>query len=72
MRELSWYIKYSLIVQHLHITSLLEHTQLKNDLEPIMIRDALYTGCGETQQIPNNELMPRSIYDVLTPSSSDL
>ncbi len=24
------------------------------------------------QQIPDNELMPRSIYDVLTPSSSDL
>ncbi len=35
----------------------------QNIMESIIISDAVYTGCGAMQQIPDSKLMLRSIYD---------
>ncbi len=44
----------------------------QNTIESIITSDAVYTGCGEARQIPDGKLLPCSIYDVLTQSSTDL
>ncbi len=38
----------------------------RDNIGPIMISDAVYTGCGAARQIPDGKLMIPSIYDVLT------
>ncbi len=38
---------------------------------PIIISDAVYTGCCTARQFSDRELLPRSIYDVLTQISND-
>ncbi len=43
----------------------------QNNIEVIIISDAVYTGCCAAWQIPDRKLLPRSVYDVLTQISND-
>lgn len=36
----------------------------QNQIEPILISDAVYTACGTTQQIPDSKVMTLSTSDV--------
>ncbi len=45
----------------LHRTRVPLRDVTKNTIDPIIISDAVYTGCGVTRQIPDSKLLPPSI-----------